>query len=245
MTTFVLVPGFWLGAWAWDEVAAPIRAGGHDVHAVTLPGLAERHGERGVTIESQVDDLVATLDGLRDVVLVGHSGAGPVVAAAAERARGRVAQLVFVDTGPLPEGMSHLDFLPPNLRTWVEQQLTVNDGGYPMPDRATLAENGASTEGIDDNTFARVYARSTPEPGGAVTGSARRTAPDPSLPKAVVACSFTEEQARGLIGAGVPGFAEMGGPEWSFVELATGHWPMFSVPERLAALLVGLGTGAS
>ena len=27
-TPIVLVPGFWLGAWAWDEVAAALRAAG-------------------------------------------------------------------------------------------------------------------------------------------------------------------------------------------------------------------------
>jgi hypothetical protein len=32
---FVLVPGFWLGAWAWDEVAAALREAGHDVEALT------------------------------------------------------------------------------------------------------------------------------------------------------------------------------------------------------------------
>ena len=35
----ILVPGFWLGAWAYDEVAATLRADGHDVTAITLPGL--------------------------------------------------------------------------------------------------------------------------------------------------------------------------------------------------------------
>ena len=35
----ILVPGFWLGAWAWDEVADLLRADGHDVTALTLPGL--------------------------------------------------------------------------------------------------------------------------------------------------------------------------------------------------------------
>jgi hypothetical protein len=35
----VLVPGFWLGAWAWDEVTGAVRADGHDVTALTLPGL--------------------------------------------------------------------------------------------------------------------------------------------------------------------------------------------------------------
>ena len=36
-TPIVLVPGFWLGAWAWDEVAAALRADGHEVTALTLP----------------------------------------------------------------------------------------------------------------------------------------------------------------------------------------------------------------
>ncbi|MGZ8632025.1 MAG: alpha/beta fold hydrolase, partial [Actinomycetota bacterium] len=27
-TPIILVPGFWLGAWAWDEVAEALRAGG-------------------------------------------------------------------------------------------------------------------------------------------------------------------------------------------------------------------------
>ena len=34
----VLVPGYWLGAWAWDEIAAALRADGHEVTALTLPG---------------------------------------------------------------------------------------------------------------------------------------------------------------------------------------------------------------
>ena len=41
----VLVPGFWLGAWAWDEVADTLRAEGLEVTALTLPGLEfGRHG---------------------------------------------------------------------------------------------------------------------------------------------------------------------------------------------------------
>ena len=42
----ILVPGFWLGAWAWDEVAATLRADGHDVTALTLPGLVAVETER-------------------------------------------------------------------------------------------------------------------------------------------------------------------------------------------------------
>ena len=42
MATFVLVPGFWLGAWAWRDVTVALRAPGHEVYPVTLTGLAER-----------------------------------------------------------------------------------------------------------------------------------------------------------------------------------------------------------
>ena len=35
----ILVPGFWLGAWAWDEVAAlPARATATTSPRITLPG---------------------------------------------------------------------------------------------------------------------------------------------------------------------------------------------------------------
>jgi pimeloyl-ACP methyl ester carboxylesterase len=37
-----------------------------------------------------------------------------------------------------------------------------------------------------------------------------------------------------------PLFRGLAGPEWRFVELPTGHWPMFSRPEDLAELLLDL-----
>ena len=35
----VLVPGFWLGAWAWDDVVPHLETAGLVPHAMTLPGL--------------------------------------------------------------------------------------------------------------------------------------------------------------------------------------------------------------
>ena len=74
----VLVPGFWLGAWAWDEVAAALRADGHDVTALTLPGLESAETDRStVTLSDHVD---AICDEVRaagtPVVLAVHSGSG-------------------------------------------------------------------------------------------------------------------------------------------------------------------------
>ena len=42
MATFVLVPGMWLGGWAWHDVAEALRVAGHRVYPVTLTGLGER-----------------------------------------------------------------------------------------------------------------------------------------------------------------------------------------------------------
>ena len=58
MTTapIVLVPGFWLGAWAWDEVAEALRADRHDVTALTLPGLESADADRSaITLSDHVD----------------------------------------------------------------------------------------------------------------------------------------------------------------------------------------------
>ncbi|GAA1879169.1 hypothetical protein GCM10009836_70650 [Pseudonocardia ailaonensis] len=230
MTTFVLVPGFWLGAWAWDEVATELRAAGHEVHAVELGADASE------TAESHVDDVLEVLGKVGPAVLVGHSGGGPVGVAAAERARELVEHLVFVDTGVLPDGMAQIEFTDPEAQAATRADLAAHDGFQPMPGRARLA----GTDGLDDRLLESIRARSRPEPAGVITTGIRRGTPDPTLPKTVITCTFTEAQARGLIDAGLPGFAEMGGAEWSFVALPTGHWPMFSEPVRLAELLAGL-----
>ncbi len=60
------------------------------------------------------------------------------------------------------------------------------------------------------------------------------------LPKLLITCSFPLAQVRQMIADGHPWFAELAGPQWSFLELPTGHWPMFSEPDRLADLLLHL-----
>ncbi len=105
MTTtppIVLVPGFWLGAWAWDEVAALLRADGHDVTALTLPGLESADADRSsITLTDHVDAICAAVEAAgRPVVLAVHSGTGFSGYAATDRVPERIAAMVYVDTGP-------------------------------------------------------------------------------------------------------------------------------------------------
>jgi pimeloyl-ACP methyl ester carboxylesterase len=72
----VLVPGFWLGAWAWDEVAAALRADGHDdVTALTLPGLESVDADRSaITLSDHVDAICEVVKAAgAPVVLAVHS----------------------------------------------------------------------------------------------------------------------------------------------------------------------------
>ena len=107
----ILVPGFWLGAWAWDEVAAALRADGHDVTAVTLPGLESADADRStITLTDHVDAIcnaVRAADG--PVVLAVHSATGFAGYAASDRIPERIAAMVYVDTGA-GVGASEPDF---------------------------------------------------------------------------------------------------------------------------------------
>ena len=89
LATYVLVPGAWLGGWAWQDVAARLRRKGHDVYPVTLTGLGERvHLARPeVDLETHIADVVNTIkwNDLDDVILAGHSYAGTVITGVADR----------------------------------------------------------------------------------------------------------------------------------------------------------------
>src|SRR3990170_3476043 len=98
----ILVPGFWLGAWAWDEVAEALRADGHDVTAITLPGLESADADRSsITMSDHVQAIVDAVTAAdAPVVLAVHSASGFPGYAASDRVPERIAAMVYVDTAP-------------------------------------------------------------------------------------------------------------------------------------------------
>ena len=230
-TRFVLVPGFWLGAWAWDRVAAPLRAAGADVRALTLPGLEAGAGDRGaVTLEDHVRAVVDALeeDAARPAVLVGHSGAGPVVHAATDRAPHRVRRVVYVDSWPLPAGSAVMPDLDPSL---AEVRL---------PGWKTLEDDGNSLAGLTPADLAEFRTRAVAQPAGparepvSLSGGAGLH----DVPVTVVASSLGADDVRSLVAGGSPYFAELARLDATVVDLPTGHWPMWSRPDDLAAELL-------
>lgn len=243
MATFVLVPGFWLGGWAWHAVARSLRANAHEVYAVTLTGLGEKKhlSSSQVDLDTHIHDVFNLIEyeGLSDVVLVGHSYAGLVITAVADRLAQKLAKLVYIDTAPLPNGVSLIDSYPPDLRKLYRQRVAIDGAGWrlPFPPWEELDKSGAAKD-LDADMRAVIDARATDMPFGparqpvslASTGRAK-------LAKTAIWCTTSSQQVRQMVQSGNPMFKELAGPEWTFTELRTGHWPMFSKPRELAEIL--------
>jgi pimeloyl-ACP methyl ester carboxylesterase len=243
MSSYVLVPGAWLGGWAWDKVAEALRADGHDVTALTLTGLAERSdavraGRDEITLDTHVADIIDAVRGgdLHDVILVGHSYGGQPVSVAAGRLGGRLKAVVYVDSGELPEGTSQFDANDPEMKPEILAQ--VGDSGLCPPMPFDPARTPDILAGLDDEALRLMRAKATPHPFASMTQPVRYDGPTPA-PVTLVSCIMPAEVARQLMAAGHPFFARIAGAE--IVELPTGHWPMFSEPKALAEILSRLG----
>ena len=233
---FVLVPGFWLGGWAWDDVAAHLIAAGARPQALTLPGLASPDAARaGVHLQDHVDAVLEALrnDGGRPAVLVAHSGACAPVTMAVDQAPGLVRRVVYVESGPLPDGVA------------VEPGLDPDAAELPLPTREEFTARGTSLEGLDAERWDAFARRAVPHPAGPAREPVRlRDDRRRDVPVTLVASSFTLDQVHGLVAAGHPWFAELGRLHVDEVALPTGHWPMWSRPRELAGVLLGAPVAA-
>ena len=220
----VLVPGFWLGAWAWDEVASALRADGHEVTALTLPGLESADADRStITFADHVDAICdAVLAAGRPAVLAVHSGAGATGYAASDRIPDQIAAMVYVDSGPAT-GALDPDFGD------VEKPL-------PSPDELAAEEN---LDGLGEEQLETFRQRAVPEPGAALREAAELTNNARlDIPTTAICTGFTSEQYKDAVREGyawLGGFAELRDLTW--VDLPTSQWPMWSRPRELAEII--------
>ena len=221
----VLVPGFWLGAWAWDEVVAALRADGHEhVTALTLPGLESAEADRSaITMSDHVDAICEAVRAAgAPVVLAVHSGAGASGYGASDRVPELIASMVYVDTGAAT-GALDPDF------DAVEK---------PMPSREELEEN-ENLDGLTQEQLETFRQRAVPEPGAALREAAELTNDTRlDIASTVVCTGFTSEQYKDAMKEGyafLAGLADLRDVTW--VDLPTSHWPMWSRPKELAAII--------
>lgn len=155
MTTYVLVHGAWHGGWCWVRVAERLRAAGHTVFTPTLSGLADRAHLLAPTISLQthIRDVADLLrwEELRDVVLVGHSYGGMVIAGAADRAAERIKTLVFLDAFTPKHGECAMDLRTPEQAAATFEAARARGQGWRIPPTpaATFLVNQADRAWVD------------------------------------------------------------------------------------------------
>jgi pimeloyl-ACP methyl ester carboxylesterase len=234
MARFVLVHGAWHGAWAWEGVAADLRAAGHEVDAIDLPSHGEDATPPGdVTLEGYVQRVVEALDaGEGPAVLVAHSMGGIPVTQAAETRPERVALLIYT-CAFLPrdgESLQSLASLPENSGDIVMPNAIIEPPVAIMPPEAARAAfYGRCSE--EDATAAA--ARLDPQPlaplGTPVALTEERAG---SVPRAYVAClddrAIPIALQRRMIAAS---------PCREVVELDSDHSPFMCRRDELVAAL--------
>lgn len=228
----ILVPGFWLDASSWDDVAPSLTAAGHRVQALTLPGLESVETDRsGIGLADHVDAVVARIDAADSrVVLVGHSGGGTVIHGAVDQRPDRVARAIYVDAAPTPDGQATNADLP-------------GDADVPLPPWEVF-DGSDDLRDLDEAQLESFRARAIPHPAGAardpqVLRDERRY----DVPATLITTTFPRAQIDQLVEQGHPYTAEIGRiADLTIVELPTGHWPQFTRPAELAqAILDAVG----
>ncbi len=231
MTTLILVPGFWLDASSWSEVTPALEAAGHDVRPLTLPGLESRDADRSsLGLADHVTAVVEAVDAADEpVVLVGHSGGGAVVHAAVDQRPDRVTRAVYVDSGPLPDGVA------------INPALPVEAGEVPLPEWDLFRQDGArDLTDFTDEQLDAFRTRAIPIPVGVardpqVLKDERRY----GVPITLISTTFTRDEIEGAIAADVPYFSEVPKTaDVTIVELPTSHWPQFTKPAELAQAIL-------
>ncbi len=226
MTTapIVLVPGFWLGAWAWDEVAAALRADGHEVSTITLPGLDSVATDRsGIAFADHVNAIVGAVEmAPAPVVLALHSAAGFSGYAASDRVPDRIAAMVYVDSAP---GKPPLDASQEGDKAMVWDEVSEEE----------------NLDGLSEEQKATFRERALPVPGGVLRGEYEFTNDArKDIPTTIIATGYTAE-AYQTYAREHPDWAFLAGiPEIhdiTWVDLPTSHWPMWSRPAELAEII--------
>lgn len=220
----ILIPGLWLDASVWDDVAPPLIAAGHRPHALTMPGVGGPPSDIG--IDDWVEAVVAKVDELGGpVIVVGHSGGGNVAWAAADARPEKVARVVFVDTVPPAPGRGISDF-------------EVVDGVVPFPGWDFFPEE--DVHDLDAQTRAGTAPLMKSIPARVPTDPLRLTDERRfGVPITLLMGSYDQQQVEAELAQWGPYREEYEAiHDVTVTRIGSGHWPQYSAPRRLGELIV-------
>ncbi len=218
----LLIAGLWLEGSAWDGVVLALEELGHRAVPLTLPGQGD--GSASATLDDQVAAVLAATDSTSDrPMLVGHSAACTLAWLAADARPEKVAKVVLIGGFPSADGETYADVFE------------ANDGVMQFPGWGPF--EGPDSADLDAGARRSIAAAAIPVPEevskGVVHLSDERRF---DVPVVLVCPEFTPAEAQEWIDAGdVPELAKA--KYLDFIDIDSGHWPMFSKPIELARLL--------
>jgi pimeloyl-ACP methyl ester carboxylesterase len=223
----LLIGGLWLDGSAWSEVVSALEASGHHAVPLTLPGQGD--GASSATLDEQVAAVVEAVDAAHRPLVVGHSAACTLAWLAADRRPDAVSRVALIGGFPSADGEPYADFFP------------VVDGAMPFPGWEKF--EGPDSDDLDDETRRRMEAAAIPVPEGVTKGVVRLSDERRfDVPVVLVCPEFSPAQAKEWVDSGdVPELAKA--TRLEYVDIDSGHWPMFSRPADLARLLATLAEG--
>ena len=231
MTTFVLVPGAWMGGWVWGRIIPMLEKRGHRTVAVTLTGMGERvHlASPEIGIDTAIQDVLNVIEynELDDFVLVGHSFAGKVVAAVADRVPEKVKLVLYLDA-----------FRPEKVRTPqggfdpTKEFGPLPEGTYGVPFTEKVVGNiGRDVMGAD---LEWMLSKATPWPVKLATDSIIISGRLDSVKCAYVFCTLSGDPVDEIV---VGRWGRLEGP-YRLIE--AGHWPMVTKPAEMVQAMLDL-----
>jgi pimeloyl-ACP methyl ester carboxylesterase len=238
MARIVLVHGAFGRATNWDRVAPGLRAAGHEVEAIDLPGQGEdRTPVAEVTLDRYAQKVCETLAAGPPAVLVGHSMGGMVITQAAARCPERIERLVYVAAFLPAEGESLIDLTrrPEGAGDAVQAGLVV-EGDPPVARMPPEAAREGLMHCCDDETAAWANSLRGPQPVAPFTAAVQLDGPGhdafAALPRAYVMCL----QDRAIKPALQRLMLERAGCD-PVIEIDTDHSVWASRPDELVAAL--------
>ena len=232
---FLLVHGAWHGGWCWDAVVGRLQLAGRQAIAPTLPGCAERADELSPkigleTFITELGDILEAQD-LTEVVLVGHSAAGAIVPAVAARNARRIRHLVCLDSHMPQDGEALFDVMAPDAAESRRAAAVAHDGGLSVP--PPEPEALGVTDPVDAAFITRMM---TPHP--------IRAFADPMHLQGEIPASMLKTYIRVTDPLYLPAANSVARvramPDWSYLEIATGHDAMISDADSLTEMLLAL-----
>jgi pimeloyl-ACP methyl ester carboxylesterase len=223
---FVLVAGLWLDGSAWDAVVPQLRDLGHQAVPVWLPGQGVPPD--AATLDDQLAAVLAAIDAAAgNVVVVGHSAACTLAWMAADARPGKVARVAMIGGFPSADGDTYASFFD------------VVDGRMPFPGWEPF--DGPDSADLDEAERRRMAEAAIPVPEGVAKGIVHlRDERRFEVPVALICPEFSPAQAKEWIDGGdVPELSKA--RRVDYVDIESGHWPMFTRPAELARLLAEPG----